>query len=47
MNSFQNDPKKSHTIKKNKHTRSDYSLLTHCPFDITKNKTNCYRGKDL
>ena len=30
----------------NEHTRSGYSLFTHCSFDKTKNKLDCYRGKD-
>ena len=25
---------------------SGYSLFTHCSFDKTKNKLDCYRGKD-
>ena len=28
------------------HTPSGYSLLTHCSFDSTKNKLDCYRGQD-
>ena len=38
MNSCHNNPKKSSTTKINKHIPSGYSLLTHCPFDTTKNK---------
>ena len=32
--------------KKNKRTPSGYSLFTQCLFDATKNKLDCYRGKD-
>ena len=28
------------------HITSGYSLFTNCSFDATKNKLNCYRGKD-
>ena len=38
MNTCHNNPEKSSTTKINKHTPSGYSLLTHCPFDTTKNK---------
>ena len=38
--------KKSSAIKINEHTPSTYSLFTHCSFDLTKNKLDCYRGKD-
>ena len=41
-----NNPKKSYTIKINKHTPSAYSLFTHCSFDTTKYKLNYYRGKN-
>ena len=41
-----NNPEKSSTTKINKHTPSGYSLFTHCSFDETKNKLDCYRGKD-
>ena len=37
---------KSSTTKINDHTSTGYSLLTHCLFDATKNKLDCYRGKD-
>ena len=46
MHSCQNNPEKSYTEKKTKHTPSDYSLFTNCSFDATKNKLDCYRGKD-
>ena len=39
-------PEKSSTTKINKHTPFGYSLFTHCSFDITKNKLDCYRGED-
>ena len=29
-----------------KHTPSGYSLFTDCSFDATKNKLDCYIGKD-
>ena len=38
--------KNSSAIKINEHTPSTYSLFTHCSFDLTKNKLDCYRGKD-
>ena len=36
MYSCQNNPEKSYTEKKTKHTPSGYSLLTNCSFDATK-----------
>ena len=42
----QNNPEKSYTEKKNKHTPSGYSLFTKFLFDAAKNKLNCYRDKD-
>ena len=44
--SCQNDPEKSSTKKKAKHIHSGYSLFISYSFDPTKNKRNCYRGKD-
>ena len=41
-----NNPKKSSTTKINKHTASGYSLFRNCLFDVTKNKLDCYGGKD-
>ena len=41
-----NNPNKSSTTKKNKHTASAYSLFTHCSFDATKNSLDYYRGQD-
>ena len=46
MSTCQNDPNKSSTTKINKHTRSGYSIFTHCSFDESKNKLNYYRGDD-
>ena len=46
MSACHNNPKKPSTTKINKHTLSGYSLLTHFPIDATKNKLDCYRGKD-
>ena len=46
MSTCHNNPEKSSTTKINKHTPSGYSLFTHCSFDATKNKLDCYRGKD-
>ena len=44
--STHNNPEKSSTTKINKHIFSGYSLFTHCLFNATKNKLDCYRGKD-
>ena len=46
MRTSYNNPKNSSTTKINKHTPSCYSLFTHCSFDLTRNKLDCYRGKD-
>ena len=46
MRTFHNNPKKSSATKINKNTPSGYSLFTHCSFDATKNKLDCYRGND-
>ena len=46
MSTCHNGPKNSSTNKINKHTPSGYSLFTHCSFDLTKNKLDCYRGRD-
>ena len=40
-----NNPNESSTTKINKHVPSGYSIFTHCSFDESKNKLNCY-GKD-
>ena len=46
MYSCQNNPEKSYTEKKTKHTPSGYSLFTNCSFDPAKNNPDCYRGKN-
>ena len=46
MDSCQNNSEKSYTEKKSKHTPFGYSLFTNSSFDETKNKLDCYRGKD-
>ena len=40
------NPNESSTTKINKHVPSGYSIFTHCSLDKSKNKLNCYRGKD-
>ena len=45
MHSCQNNHE-PFTEKKTKHTRSCSSLFTNYSFDKTKNKLDCYRGKD-
>ena len=46
MSTCCNNPEKSSTTKINKHTASGYLLFTHCSFNTTKNKLDCYRGKN-
>ena len=46
MNTCYNNPEEKSTIKINKHIPSGYSIFTHCSFDKSKNKLNCYRGAD-
>ena len=46
IRSCQNNPEKSYTEKKSKHTSSSYSLFTNSSFDATKNKLDCYKGED-
>ena len=46
MHSCQNNTEKTYTEKKAKHAPSGYSLLTNYSIDETKNKLDCYRGKD-
>ena len=46
IHSCQNNPEKSYTDEKAKHTPSGYSLFTNCFFDVTKNKLDYYRGED-
>ena len=43
---YQNDPDRSYTEKKYKHTPSGCSLFTQCSFDSTKKNLDWYRGKD-
>ena len=45
-NTCQNNPEKSYTEKKATHRPSDYSLVTCCSFDESKNERKYYRGKD-
>ena len=40
-----NNLEESSTTEINKHTSSGYSLFTHCSFDKTKNKLDCYRDE--
>ena len=46
MPSCQNNPEKSYTEKKAKHTPSGYSWFTRCLFDVSENKICYYRGRD-
>ena len=46
QSTYNNNPQNSSTTKINKHTPSGYSLFIHCSFDLTKNKLDCYGGKD-
>ena len=41
-----NNLEESSTTEINKHTPSGYSLFTHCSFDKTKIKLDCYRDED-
>ena len=45
MHSCQNNPEKSYTEKKTRHTPTGYSLFTNFSFDFTKNKLDCYKSK--
>ena len=45
IHSCQNNPEKTPTEKKAKHTPSGYSWFTCCSFDASKNKLGYYRGK--
>ena len=47
MSTCYSDPKRSSTTIKKKHTPFCYSLFTHCSFNVTKHKLDCYGGKDL
>ena len=46
MSTCHNNLKKSSTTKINKYLVSVCSLSTHCWNDTTKNRLDCYRGKD-
>ena len=46
METCHNNREKSSATKEYKHEASGYSIFTHCSFDATKNKLDCYRGKD-
>ena len=46
IHSCQNNPEKFDAEKKTKDTLSGYSIFTSCSFDPTKNKLDCYKGKD-
>ena len=46
MHSCQINHEIFYTENKTKHTPSGYSLFTHCSFDLTKNKLDCYKGED-
>ena len=39
-----NNPEESSATEINKHAPSGYSLFTHCSFDKSKNKFDCYSG---
>ena len=47
MHPCQNNPERSYTEKKTRHTPNGYSLFTSCSFDATKNKLGCYRGNTV
>ena len=42
----QNNPEKSYTEKKSKHTLTGCSLFTNCSLDLTKSKLDCYKCED-
>ena len=46
INTCNNNPNKSYTIKKFLRKPSGYSLLTCCSFDKSENKQTYYRGRD-
>ena len=46
MGTSHNNPEKSSATKKYEDTPSGYSMFTHCLFDPTKSKQDCYRNKD-
>ena len=45
--SCQNNPKKSYTEKKAKHTSSGYLWFTCCSFDASKNELGHCKGKTI
>ena len=46
MSIFHNNTKNWSTTKINENTSSGYLLFTHWSFNATKNKLDCYKGKD-
>ena len=46
MRTFHNKTKNWLTTKINENTPSGYLLFTHCSFNATKDKLDCYKGKD-
>ena len=46
MSTCHKNPQKSSSTKLNKHTPSGYSLFTQYSFYLTKNRPDCYRGRD-
>ena len=46
MSTCHNNPEKLSTAKINEDTSSGYSFLRQCWFDATKNKLDCYKGKN-
>ena len=46
LNICYNNVEMSSTTKINKHKTSGYSLLTHCSFNVTKNRLHYYRRKE-
>ena len=46
MSTCHKNPQKSSSTKLNKHTPSGYSLFTQYSFYLTKNRLDCYRGRD-
>ena len=46
MYSCQNNPERSYTEKKTKHTPFGHSILSSCSLDPTKNRLDCYKGED-
>ena len=46
MSICHNNHGKSSAVKMNEHTVAGYSLLTHCSFDLIKNKFDCCTYKN-